>query len=218
MKFPEERTAQYAVTGYILAETAERLGCDMPDAVYESWAATMSRLGSADDVSESDNNVFNTADSLLDYLGLDPNPQLVEVADELLVANELSFAADSVSKYFASRKREAETSAGLLQFSSPKAVAENEPVWKQMRALSVFGVYFDSYLDAPADVAQLPQFRPAQLRRSAVVHMARVSSEITPKAWFAIGKASHHYGMGGYMLRRLLGSQSSSANLANASS
>lgn len=195
MKFPDERGAQYETCAYILADTVTGISGQLSTQTREAWAMTMSRLATADDISEVTPEVFTAPESLLSYLGLDEsNGTLVRTAQRLLDANLASMGAASIRDHFDARALEAEASVDLLRFQSPPELARHHYVWGQLGSIATVGIHIDSIIDSHTDAEKSP-FTTSELVLGAMGAITRVVPRIDPKTWYSVARASHRYGL-----------------------
>ena len=197
MKFPgpEDRPAQYGMCGHILAMTASGIGVPVPDETSDLWAHTMSRLATTDGILEATPEVYDHVPVLMGQLNLDPeNPALAAAAEGLIIADRDALSATDLAGHFQARSREAIHAADLLRFQAPDSVRRSEPLWRQLNALAVTGVYLDCFLDARKDAERLTQFTPAQLVAGSLRRLGGAMRSVEPKTWLSLGKASRQTG------------------------
>lgn len=204
MKAPLNHAERYAASGYVLADTAHALGGAVTQAVREKWGDIMFRMASADDLSETADNPFDSGRSLADYLDIAPTPAVIRQASGLLAASQGSPTATTLDQHFAYRKREAETALGLLQYSSPKRLIDNQPVWQELYGVSVVSIYLDSFLDARDDINKLPQFQPKDVQRVAAGRILSSVSEVKPSTWMVLGAAMRRHKLVGHLGKDML--------------
>lgn len=200
----ELRAQNYSDLAVVLARTAIGIGAPITYETEGHWVDTVTRLAEADDLSEITPELLGDPVSLLNVLDInDINPQLVTAATDLLTASRNSRMATTLPAHFTYRAREARGCINLLRFQSPDNIRDDSDLWRQLGNLTVFGTYFDSFVDCREDAQALPQFTPLQLARGSMINMAKAVRAIRPETLVSCARACQDIGLGGHIAKRL---------------
>lgn len=197
------RSQQYGQMGAVLASTAERLGQAVDSETRGKWINTLSRLPYADDISETNPDLLSPT-SLLEILETEESPELLLTASSLLKASSTSRTASSLAVHFASRKIEAINCVELLEYQSSDAVRRNTYVWSQLKALTIFGTFYDDIADCKEDAQVLTQFSANQLAVGAMIHAIKSLKDVEPHTLKATYLAANENGSWQRIMHRLL--------------
>lgn len=189
MSNPETRSIHYGNCGRILAGTANNLGYPVDDSMTESWGDTLSKLASADDLSEADPEAMD-APELLAFLDLDPNnPRLINSAANLISGNQHSLLAGTLREHFNGRILEALSVLDLLRHQSGEQISTAEDLWERLGSITVVSSHLDAFTDAREDAPLMPQFTSGQLACGALTRMVTSATRVKPGTTFAFLRA-----------------------------